>query len=218
MQKKKALILFGPPAAGKGTLASLCNDNFGWKQLATGNLCREQIAEKSELGMQLEALISAGSLVPDAIIMNMIEQWIRKNQDNIQGIIFDGTPRTAAQAEFIHEMLANKFPHFEIMIVRFDVDEQQLFDRIATRIICSNKSCQMVYSAKADELCEKCNSSLYKRLDDNADSLKNRLKEYYQYEKDVLNYYDKHGYVVHNINANEPIDKVFHQLKEIASV
>ena len=188
MQKKKALILFGPPAAGKGTLASLCNDNFGWKQLATGNLCREQIAEKSELGIQLEALISAGSLVPDAIIMDMIEQWIRRNQDNIEGIIFDGTPRTAAQAEFVHEMLENKFPHFEVIIVRFDVDEQKLFNRIATRFICSNKSCQMVYSSNENESCEKCNGSLYKRLDDNADSLKNRLNEYYQYEKDVLNY------------------------------
>lgn len=227
MQKKKALILFGPPAAGKGTLAALCNDHFNWKQLATGNLCREQIAHKTELGLQIEALISAGTLVPDKIIMEMIEQWIWNNKENLEGVIFDGTPRTSQQAKFVHDMLQDKFPDFDVLVIKFDIDEQYLFDRIATRLICTDKSCQAVYSlnnvkhkdtSSENFICEKCGSSLYKRCDDNSDSLKNRLRDYYNYEKDVLQFYKSIDHAVYSIDAKGSIESVFNQLKEIAGL
>lgn len=224
MQKKKILILLGPPGAGKGTLSALCAKKFGWKHVATGNLCRQEMQDKTELGLQMEALILAGKLVPDEIIVQMVENWLQERQDLVEGVIFDGIPRTVHQAKFIAKMLHEKFLEFEPLIIQLQVQKDALLYRILSRLICSNKECQTVYSLHAfvdkqqDEYrCEICGSVLQQRSDDTKEALEKRLDDYYQYEKDVLHYYKEHNVQVYQIDANQPVDKVFENLEKITT-
>ncbi|MCF0178306.1 MAG: nucleoside monophosphate kinase, partial [Bacteroidales bacterium] len=101
----KYYILFGPPGAGKGTQAALLVKSYGFKHVSTGDLLRKEMAAGSELGMQAKALVEKGSLVPDAIVVGMIKSEIVNNPD-VKGFLFDGFPRTVAQAEALDVMLA----------------------------------------------------------------------------------------------------------------
>ena len=225
MQKKKKAVLFlGPPGAGKGTLSALCEKEFNWKHLATGNVCREEIRLQTEIGKEIDLLVKDGKLVSDQIIMKMIEQWILNNQDDVHGIIFDGTPRTLQQVNFVHQMLQKKFPDFEMVVIHFNIDEQAVLDRILSRIVCSSKSCQAIYSdsktsklkPKNDMICDKCGSDLIHRSDDSQDTFKKRLVVYYQHAKDMLHYYKEHNISIVDIDAKLPVNQLFEKIKKIA--
>ena len=223
--RKKAVIFLGPPGAGKGTISALCEKTFNWKHLSTGNVCREQIQNKTDLGQEIALLIQSGSLVPDQIIMKMIESWIMTHQHDLQGIIFDGTPRTVEQSVFVDAMLKNKFHDFEILVIVFQVDENILIDRILSRVVCGNKSCQQVYSThinsemqpKEPMKCDKCHSLLVHRSDDSRDTLQKRLDVYYQHEKDMLQYYKDNGTRILVVNAQEPVNRVFDSISNFSN-
>ena len=223
--RKKAVIFLGPPGAGKGTISALCEKEFNWKHLSTGNVCREHIQNKTDLGQEIALLIQSGNLVPDPIIMQMIEMWIVTHQYNLDGIIFDGTPRTLEQSVFVDKMLEVQFQGFETLVINFQVNADILIDRILSRIVCSNKSCQQVYStdvksglqSKEIMKCDKCNSLLMHRTDDSRDTLKNRLDVYYQHEKDMLQYYKDKGTQILSVNAEESIDQVFKTISNISN-
>lgn len=222
---KKAVIFLGPPGAGKGTISALCEREFNWKHLSTGNVCRENIANKTDLGQEIAALIAQGKLVPDQIIMQMIEMWIVTHQYNLDGIIFDGTPRTVEQSAFVDKMLAVQFKNFETIIIQFNVDDEVLIHRIESRVVCGNKDCQRVYSVSPDSSlqpkqsmkCDVCDYELIHRPDDSRETLKKRLAVYYQHEKDMLQYYKDKGVKILVINAQEPIETVFGHIKRISN-
>ena len=113
---KKAVIFLGPPGAGKGTISAVCQKEFNWKHLSTGNVCREHILNQTDLGREIASIIAQGKLVPDYIIMQMIEMWIVTHQYSLDGIIFDGTPRTVEQSAFIDKMLDVQFKDFKTLI------------------------------------------------------------------------------------------------------
>lgn len=223
--RKKAVIFLGPPGAGKGTISALCEKEFNWKHLSTGNVCREHIQNNTDLGQEISLLIQNGQLVPDQIIMNMIEMWIVTHQYNLDGIIFDGTPRTAEQSAFVDKMLEIQFPEFKTLVLKFQVDENILINRILSRIVCGNKSCQLVYSVDRDSkfqpkqamICDKCQSELIHRSDDSQETLKKRLNVYYQHEKDMLQYYKDKGTQILVINAEMPVDQVFTHINQIVN-
>lgn len=223
--RKKAVIFLGPPGAGKGTVSALCEKEFNWKHLSTGNVCREHIQNKTDLGQEIALLIQSGNLVPDQIIMQMIEMWIVTHQSNLNGIIFDGTPRTVEQSVFVDKMLQVQFHDFETFVINFQVNPDILMDRILSRIVCSNKSCQQVYSTDAKSglqpkevmKCDKCDSLLSHRTDDSRETLKNRLDVYYQHEKDMLQYYKNKGVQILAINAEESIDQVFNNISKLSN-
>jgi adenylate kinase len=223
--RKKAVIFLGPPGAGKGTISAVCQKEFNWKHLSTGNVCREHIVNKTDLGQEIAALISQGKLVPDQIIMNMIEMWIVTHQYNVNGIIFDGTPRTVEQSAFIDKMLEVQFKNFETLIIKFEVDEDVLMNRIESRVVCGNKDCQRVYSTQeGNQLqpkqfmkCDVCDQDLIHRPDDSRETLKKRLDVYYQHEKDMLQYYKDKGSAILVINAQEPVERVFEHIKHISN-
>ena len=222
---KKAVIFLGPPGAGKGTLSAVCEKEFNWKHLSTGNVCREHILNKTDLGQEIATLIAQGKLVPDQIIMQMIEMWIVTHQDNLNGIIFDGTPRTVEQSVFVDKMLEMQFRNFETLIIKFEVDEDVLMNRIESRVVCGNKDCQRVYSTQSGNSlqpkqlmkCDVCNHNLVHRPDDSRETLKKRLNVYYQHEKDMLQYYKDNGRAILVVNAQDPVDEVFKNIKHISN-
>ncbi len=222
---KKAVIFLGPPGAGKGTLSSICEKEFNWKHLSTGNVCRENILNKTDLGQEIAALISQGKLVPDQIIMQMIEMWIVTHQYNLDGIIFDGTPRTVEQSAFIDKMLDVQFKNFKTLIIKFEVDEDVLMNRIESRVVCGNKDCQRVYSTQQGNSlqpkqfmkCDVCCQDLVHRPDDSRETLKKRLAVYYQHEKDMLEYYKEKGSPIIVVNGQDSVEQVFYNIRQISN-
>ena len=161
------LILFGPPAAGKGTQAKRLVETRGMVQLSTGDMLREAIASGSELGRECQALMSRGELVSDAIVISLIEARLKEAED-AGGAIFDGFPRTVAQAEALDAMLAKLGKQID-HVVRLKVDDAALLDRVAVRF--------------ADQ----------GRPDDNPDSFKVRLDAYNRNTAPLLPYYADKG-------------------------
>ncbi len=161
------LILFGPPAAGKGTQAKRLTAERGYVQLSTGDMLRAARASGSELGQRVAAIMDAGSLVSDDIVIALIEEALHAHQ-SAPGFIFDGFPRTVAQAEALDAMLARHQKQID-RVIRLEVDSQRLIDRVAKRF--------------AEE----------GRADDNPESFKVRLKAYLDQTAPLVPYYDSQG-------------------------
>jgi len=161
------LILFGPPAAGKGTQAKRLTAERGYVQLSTGDMLRAARASGSELGQRVAAIMDAGSLVSDDIVIALIEEALAKHE-GAPGFIFDGFPRTVAQAEALDAMLA-RHGHRIDRVIRLEVDSQKLIDRVAKRF--------------AEE----------GRADDNPESFKVRLNAYLDQTAPLVPYYEKQG-------------------------
>jgi adenylate kinase len=161
------LILFGPPAAGKGTQAKRLTAERGYVQLSTGDMLRAARASGSELGQRVAAIMDAGSLVSDNIVIALIEEALAKH-NGAPGFIFDGFPRTVAQAEALDAMLAKHGKQID-RVVRLEVDSQKLLDRVAKRF--------------AEE----------GRADDNPESFKVRLNAYLAQTAPLVPYYENQG-------------------------
>lgn len=164
------LILFGPPAAGKGTQAKRLTAERGFVQLSTGDMLRAARKSGSELGAKVAAIMDAGSLVSDEIVIALIEEALAANK-GAPGFIFDGFPRTVAQAEALDAMLAKHDQKID-RVIRLEVDSQQLMARIAKRF--------------AEE----------GRADDNPDAYKVRLDAYFNQTAPLVPYYEKQGKLV----------------------
>jgi adenylate kinase len=161
------LILFGPPAAGKGTQAKRLTAERGYVQLSTGDMLRAARASGSELGQRVAAIMDAGSLVSDAIVIELIEDAIQR-QARAPGFIFDGFPRTVAQAEALDALLARRAEAIDL-VIRLEVDPQKLMDRVAKRF--------------AEE----------GRADDNPESFKVRLDAYLAQTAPLIPHYEAQG-------------------------
>ncbi|MBL8557100.1 MAG: adenylate kinase [Hyphomonadaceae bacterium] len=164
------LILFGPPGAGKGTQAKRLVDGRGYVQLSTGDMLRAAKASGSELGQRVAAIMDAGALVSDAIVIELIEDALEKNR-GAPGFIFDGFPRTLAQAEALDAMLAAKGQGIDL-VLRLEVDEAALIARITKRF------------------------EEQGRADDNPDAFKIRLKAYSDQTAPLVPYYQGQGKMV----------------------
>ena len=175
------LILFGPPAAGKGTQAKRLVDGRGMVQLSTGDMLRAAIASKSELGQRVEGIMQRGELVLDDIVIALIEERLPE-AEKAGGAIFDGFPRTIAQAKALDEMLARRGSRID-QVLRLKVDDAQLIQRIAGRFA---------------EL---------QRPDDNPDSFKVRLAAYNEQTAPLLPYYRDQGKLV-ELDGMGDIDQV----------
>ena len=184
------IILLGPPGAGKGTQARLLVDGRGMIQLSTGDMLREARTSGTEMGNKVAAIMDAGELVTDEIVVGLIEEKLRQNRDG--GFIFDGFPRTLAQADALGTILDATGQDLDA-VVEMRVDDDALVERITARSTCG--SCGEVYNditkpIPADGKCSNCGASDFKRrADDNEESLRTRLMEYYKKTSPLIGYY-----------------------------
>jgi len=181
------LIFFGPPGAGKGTQAKRLEEVRGLKQLSTGDMLRAEIAASSDIGLDAKSYMDKGELVPDAVLVAMIEHCITE-PDCAHGFILDGFPRTIPQAKALDAMLEKHGTPLDA-IIEFQVDEEELFARVRRRAEDSLKNTGSV------------------RSDDNEDVLKNRLKVYNDLTAPLLPYYRDKG-LVKAINGMNPVGQV----------
>lgn len=188
------LILIGPPGAGKGTQAKILEQEYGLKQLSTGDMLRAEISAGTELGKKAKAVMDAGNLVSDEIMVDMIANRIEQ-PDCAKGVIFDGFPRTVDQAEALDAMLEDKGKPIDA-VIEFVVDEEALVERLRTRIQQTIDAGQPV------------------RGDDNEETLRNRLSVYRNQTAPILPYYESTG-LLKKVDGMKPIDFVTSEIKAI---
>ncbi|WP_118952469.1 adenylate kinase [Taibaiella helva] len=182
------LILFGPPGAGKGTQSAKLINKYRLVHISTGDLFRAHIQQETELGKKVNALIASGELVPDAVTIAMLEEEIGKHPE-AKGFIFDGFPRTVAQAEALDKFLEGRGDKIGTVIA-LDVNEEELRKRIAERHKVSN------------------------RPDDAAEKLVKRIDEYFGKTVHVLPHYESQG-KLHHVNGIGDIDVIFDELCQV---
>ena len=188
------IILLGPPGAGKGTQARVLVEGRGMIQLSTGDMLREARTSGTEMGKRVADVMDRGELVTDEIVIGLIEE--RLDGDKAGGFIFDGFPRTLAQADALGALLDRKGERLDA-VVEMRVDDEALVSRITARSTCG--SCGEVYNditkpIPADGKCANCGGTEFKRrADDNEESLKTRLMEYYKKTSPLIGYYHAKG-------------------------
>jgi len=207
------LILLGPPGAGKGTQAKLVEDKYGIVQLSTGDMLRAAVASGSDVGREAKAIMEAGKLVPDALVIRLISDRIDQ-ADCKGGFILDGFPRTVAQAEALDRMLQEKGLKLD-HVIEMKVDDGALVERITGRYSCAG--CGAGYHdsfqrPKVEGVCDRCGGTAFKRrADDNEQTVKTRLGQYHEQTAPILPYYRDRG-TLKSIDGMAAIDEVTRQI------
>jgi adenylate kinase len=209
------IILLGPPGAGKGTQARHLVDTRGMVQLSTGDMLRDAKSSGSEMGLKVAEVMARGDLVTDDIVIGLIREKL--SQANAGGFIFDGFPRTLGQAVALDALLKECGQSLD-SVIEMKVDDVALVARITGRSTCA--SCGEVYHdvtkpQPADGKCVNCGGTEFsRRADDNAESLRQRLMEYYKKTSPLLGYYFAHDKLV-SVDGLASIDKVQSEIANI---
>ncbi|GAA5051977.1 adenylate kinase [Erythrobacter westpacificensis] len=210
------IILLGPPGAGKGTQANLLVEHHGMKQLSTGDMLRAAVKAQTPVGVEAKAVMDRGELVSDDIVSALIDAELAAMGEDV-GAIFDGYPRTEAQAVALDELLAKhgrKLAH----VIELVVDEEALVDRVEGRYTCAN--CGEGYhdrhkQPEVEGVCDKCGSTEFKRRpDDNAETVRTRMKEYRAKTAPILPYYEQRG-IVQRVDGMASIDEVTTAIEKV---
>lgn len=183
------LILLGAPGAGKGTLAKQIENKFGFAHFSTGEILRENIENKTQLGLLAKPLLDNGQFVPDEIIIEVVKNKISKINNNF---ILDGFPRTLHQAQTL-----SKFLQVD-KVVYLHADYTVLLDRLSKRRMCSNKQCGAIYNLNtySQNVCSVCGSALYQRDDDTPEIIKKRFKVFENLTQPLIEYYQNQGKLI----------------------
>ena len=206
--RTRNLILVGAPGSGKGTQAQRLVEQFGIPQISTGDMLRAAVRAGTSLGMEAKKLMDAGKLVPDDVIIGLIEERL-KQDDTRKGFVMDGFPRTVAQAQALDRMLDRSKTRLDRVVV-IDVPDELIVERITGRRSC--KSCGAVYHVKfsppkKEGVCDRCGSDqLYQRDDDTESAVRVRLKAFADQTAAVIPHYQKQGLVARVDGTKSPDD------------
>ena len=209
------LIFLGKQGVGKGTYASRLGEKYGWPKISTGDLLREEIAKKSEMGREIESVMNSGHLVRPEQAAAVLEKRI-KQADCRNGFILDGYPRSLEQAkllEAIQERLGIKID----LALNFTASDKVLLERLTGRRTC--RKCAAIYHiknipSKIPGICDKCSGELYQRDDDTESAIRVRWEEYNKQTKPLIDYYEKKGLLV-EIDASNEVDRIMPRVLEI---
>lgn len=202
------IILLGAPFSGKGTLAKKLVSDYGFVQISTGDLFRENIKNKTAVGALAKTYIDKGQLVPDGVTIEMIKERLLKD-DCKKGVIFDGFPRTVVQAKELEKNV-----HIDA-VIQLDVPFEAIKRRCLGRRICSK--CGEIYntSTYSKSTCQKCGSPLFQRDDDNLEILNNRLEVYENMTAPLINFYADRLFIV---DGSMSVDAIFESVKNFLEV
>ncbi|HEY7034279.1 MAG TPA: adenylate kinase [Thermomicrobiales bacterium] len=205
------VILMGPQGAGKGTQADIIGPRLGLSKLSTGELFRAAIAADSPLGQEIKGPYDRGELIPDDLTLGLVEERLEEIGENpdIRGALFDGFPRTRAQAEGLDAVLAKRGEKIDA-VVEISVPRGSLIERLAGRRVCPN--CGATYHVvfnppKVDGICDRCGSRLIQREDDTPEAIGRRLDLYDEKTAPLLAFYDERG-LLKRVSGDQPIDQV----------
>lgn len=201
------LVLLGPPGAGKGTQAKMLIERYQIPQISTGDILRQAVKDGTPLGKEAKTYMDQGELVPDELIINLVKERI-KADDCKNGYIFDGFPRTVAQAEALDNVLEGLSTKLDA-VVSIDVPEDEVVKRLSGRRTC--KSCgtlyHILYNPPTKEgICDKCGGDLFQRDDDNETTIRQRLAVYREQTAPLIAYYSKQGLVKAIDGSGEPTE------------
>jgi adenylate kinase len=190
------IVLLGAPGAGKGTVAKLLSELDGSVQISTGDILRAAVRSGSELGKKAKAYMDSGDLVPDSLIMEIMEARLQED-DCKKGFLLDGFPRTIPQAEALEKLLAKLGIALDF-VANLEVPRDVILDRLTTRRTCSNPDCQEIYNIKSnppnpDGTCKKCGSPVIQRDDETEEAILNRLETYNQKTAPLIGFYEGRG-------------------------
>ncbi len=203
----KNIILLGAPGAGKGTQAALIAKQYAVPHISTGDILRRNIKDGTPLGLKAKQFIDAGALVPDDVVIGLVELRL-KEEDCKNGYILDGFPRTIPQAEAL-DRVANI--HLAINIdVPFDV----IVGRLGGRRVCVCGETYHVSTLNGETKCKKCGKELFIRDDDKPETVRNRLKVYEEQTQPLIDYYKAQGKLA-TIPATGSIDEIFAEVKKV---
>ena len=209
--KKKNLIFFGAPGAGKGTMANALKAVHPVAHISTGDLLRDEIRRDTELGRAASEIMKAGKLVPDEIVADMVRARLSQ-PDCAKGFILDGYPRTVPQAHLLDKVLADLGLTLDC-VVYLKVDDDVILKRLTSRVSC--KDCKAIYNLlfmppKKAGVCDECGGELVQRADDSLETAQNRLKVFYEQTSPLLDLHRERGLVYER--AELDLDKATRQL------
>jgi len=202
------LVFFGAPGAGKGTISKKLNEEYGLPQISTGDLFRENIKNRTELGLKVSSILEKGELVPDQLTISIVEMRT-KNNDCKNGYILDGFPRTIIQAENWEKISPID------KAIYFDITDKEVMDRLSGRRVCPK--CGQIYhilfnKPKKDGKCDNDDETLYIRPDDKEEAINNRLNVYHKQTEPLIEYYTNINKIV-KINAVNSFEDVYSEIK-----
>ena len=210
------LILLGPPGAGKGTQAKILEQAYGFKQLSTGDMLRAAIAAGTEIGLKAKAIMDRGNLVSDDVILGIVAERLVK-PDVVNGVVFDGFPRTPAQAEGLDKMLKTRGAKLTA-VIEMKVNDEALVKRITGRYTCAK--CGAGYhdefaKPKQVGICDVCGSTEFaRRPDDKEETVRDRLQVYNKQTAPLVEYYATQGNL-HVINGMADIGEVTREMEAV---
>ncbi|MBD3175974.1 MAG: adenylate kinase [Armatimonadia bacterium] len=210
------LILLGPPGSGKGTQGERLEVQLSLPRLSTGDMLREAVKNGTDLGQKVAPIMKAGELVPDEIVVGIIDERTQE-PDCSGGFILDGFPRTMPQAEALERMLKARGTGVS-QVLNIAVPDEVLIDRCVGRRLCSNKDCGAIYHVKTNPpakegVCDKCASELVHRPDDRAEAVQERLQNYHRQTEPLEDFYQARGVLV-NVDGVGAPDEVFERARQ----
>jgi len=208
MSQPLFIVMMGAPGAGKGTQSRMLSETLGVPQISSGDIFRENLKNATPLGLLAKQYMDSGALVPDDVTINMVMERLSR-PDCAAGAVLDGFPRTLAQAAALDKALADNALQVRLAPL-LEVSDDAVISRMAGRRVC--RTCQAMYHVefnppKAEGVCDKCGGELYRRADDEPETVKNRLFVYYKQTAPLVGYYFAHGVLV-SLNGDRPIEEV----------